>query len=87
MRSACGAALAGRNVRPCAAGYWGTSGFETALKTALEVIGRYVTKVDGIKISLLDAEKEVQMRRRLPAGVRMYTGDDFNYPELIEGDA
>jgi hypothetical protein len=44
------------------------------------------SKVDGIKISLLDRRKEIDMRRRLPSGVRMYTGDDFNYPELIEGD-
>jgi Protein of unknown function (DUF993) len=72
---------------PELAGYWGASDFEGALETALEVIGRNVASVDGIKISLLDAEKEVRMRRRLPAGVRMYTGDDFNYPELIEGDA
>lgn len=72
---------------PELAGYWGSSGFEGALETALEVIARNASSVDGIKISLLDAEKEVRMRRRLPAGVRMYTGDDFNYPELIEGDA
>src|SRR5262249_46655434 len=44
-------------------------------------------KVDGIKISLLDKDKEIAMRRRLPKGVRMYTGDDFNFAELIEGDA
>jgi hypothetical protein len=46
----------------------------------------HADKVDGIKISLLDKDKEIAMRRRLPAGVRMYTGDDFNYPELIAGD-
>ena len=69
------------------AGYWGAATFEQALDTALEVIARNRSKVDGIKISLLDRDKEVLMRRRLPAGVRMYTGDDFNYPELIEGDA
>ncbi len=51
------------------------------------MINGNVVKVDGIKISLLDKDKEIQMRRRLPAGVKMYTGDDFNYPELIEGDA
>lgn len=72
---------------PALAGYWGSAGFEGALETALTVISRNTAKVDGIKISLLDKEKEIQMRRRLPAGVRMYTGDDFNYPELIEGDA
>lgn len=72
---------------PQLAGYWGANRFEEALETALEVIHRNVDKVDGIKISLLDKEKEIAMRRRLPAGVRMYTGDDFNYPELIAGDA
>ncbi|MCX7300851.1 MAG: dihydrodipicolinate synthase family protein [Rhodobacterales bacterium] len=68
------------------AGYWGSDRFEDALDTALEVIHRNQGKVDGIKISLLDKDKEIMMRRRLPAGVRMYTGDDFNYPELIVGD-
>jgi hypothetical protein len=68
------------------AGYWGADDFETAMKVALDLIGRHVARVDGIKISLLDADKEVAMRRRLPAGVRMYTGDDFNYAELIAGD-
>lgn len=72
---------------PQLAGYWGATRFEEALETALEVIHRNVAKVDGIKISLLDKEKEILMRRRLPAGVKMFTGDDFNYPELIAGDA
>lgn len=71
---------------PQLAVYWGSPRFEDALETALEVIHRNLSKVDGIKISLLDKDKEIMMRRRLPAGVRMYTGDDFNYPELIEGD-
>ncbi len=68
-------------------GYWGSDRFEDALETSLEVMARNVKKVDGIKISLLDKDKEIIMRRRLPAGVKMYTGDDFNYPELIAGDA
>jgi hypothetical protein len=72
---------------PALAGYWGAATFEDALETALAVINANVAKVDGIKISLLDKDKEIRMRRRLPAGVKMYTGDDFNYPELIEGDA
>jgi hypothetical protein len=50
------------------------------------IIRAHAAKVDGVKISLLDKDKEIAMRRRLPAGVRMYTGDDFNYAELIEGD-
>ncbi|MGQ0564577.1 MAG: dihydrodipicolinate synthase family protein, partial [Gemmobacter sp.] len=71
---------------PALAGYWGADGFEAAMDVALEVIHRNTAKVDGIKISLLDKDKEIAMRRRLPPGVRMYTGDDFNYPELIAGD-
>ncbi|MFN0115268.1 MAG: dihydrodipicolinate synthase family protein [Paracoccaceae bacterium] len=71
---------------PALAGYWGAKTFEEGLETALGVIADSTAKVDGIKISLLDKDKEITMRRRLPAGVRMYTGDDFNYPELIAGD-
>lgn len=71
---------------PALAGYWGADSFETALDTCLEIIADNKDKVDGIKISLLDKDKEIAMRRRLPDGVRMYTGDDFNYPELIAGD-
>jgi hypothetical protein len=72
---------------PQLAGYWGSKDFEPAMQTALAVINANTAKVDGIKISLLDKEKEIVMRRRLPVGVKMYTGDDFNYPELIEGDS
>lgn len=71
---------------PALAGYWGSDTFEETLNTVVHIISENVTKVDGIKISLLDADKEIQLRRRLPKGVKMYTGDDFNYPELIEGD-
>ena len=72
---------------PALAGYWGHADHYQAMEVALAVIGRNAAKVDGVKISLLDKDKEIAMRRRLPAGVRMYTGDDFNYAELIEGDA
>jgi hypothetical protein len=72
---------------PLLAGYWGAGSFEPALETALAIIDANSGKVDGIKISLLDAGKEVAMRRRLPPSVKMYTGDDFNYPALIKGDA
>lgn len=72
---------------PALAGYWGTGRFEAAMETALAVIDGNAAKIDGIKISLLDKDKEIVMRRRLPAGVKMYSGDDFNYPELIKGDA
>src|SRR5262249_18564091 len=56
------------------------------MDVAVEAIEANAPKVDGVKVSLLDKDKEVAMRRRLPEGVRMYTGDDFNYAELIEGD-
>ncbi len=71
---------------PQLAGYWGEENHGRAMNTALAVIEANRAKVDGIKISLLDRQKEIDMRRRLPEGVRMYTGDDFTYPELIEGD-
>jgi Protein of unknown function (DUF993) len=67
-------------------GYWGADDFAATLETALNVIEANQNKVDGIKISLLDDQKEIVMRRRLPPSVKMYTGDDFNYPALIEGD-
>lgn len=72
---------------PALKGYWGGDDFAQAMNTALAAIDASVDKVDGIKISLLDAQKEVEMRRKLPATVKMYTGDDFNYPALIKGDA
>jgi hypothetical protein len=71
---------------PALAGYWGSRDTDAAMATALQVIAANPAKVDGIKISLLDKDKEITMRRRLPQGVRMYTGDDFNYAELIGGD-
>jgi hypothetical protein len=67
-------------------GYWGADRFEDALETVLTIIGENHEKVEGIKISLLDNAKEVELRKRLPEGVLCYTGDDFNYAELIEGD-
>ncbi|MEY2800488.1 MAG: hypothetical protein RL513_72 [Pseudomonadota bacterium] len=71
---------------PALAGYWGSPDADSAMDTAVGIIQAHASKVDGVKISLLDKDKEIAMRRRLPAGVRMYTGDDFNYAELIEGD-
>ncbi|MEV0039123.1 dihydrodipicolinate synthase family protein [Streptomyces sp. NPDC050804] len=71
---------------PALKGYWGSTDLDAATETFLQVIAEYPDKVDGIKISLLDAGRETELRRRLPAGVRCYTGDDFHYPELIEGD-
>ncbi|CAM5675926.1 MULTISPECIES: dihydrodipicolinate synthase family protein [Streptomyces] len=71
---------------PALEGYWGSSDLDAATGTFLEVIAAHPDKVDGVKISLLDARREVGLRRRLPRGVRCYTGDDFHYPELIAGD-
>ncbi|WUJ32723.1 dihydrodipicolinate synthase family protein [Streptomyces sp. NBC_00388] len=71
---------------PALDGYWGSPDLDAATDTFLDVIAAHPDKVDGIKVSLLDAEREVELRRRLPDGVRCYTGDDFNYPELIAGD-
>ncbi|MFF8843040.1 dihydrodipicolinate synthase family protein [Streptomyces sp. NPDC015127] len=71
---------------PALEGYWGSSDLDTATSVFLDVIVAHPDKVDGIKVSLLDAEREVDLRRRLPQGVRCYTGDDFNYPELIAGE-
>jgi Protein of unknown function (DUF993) len=72
---------------PALAGYWGTGSIDNAMDTAIDVINRNASRVDGVKISLLDKDREIAMRRRLAPGIRMYTGDDFNYAELIEGDA
>jgi len=71
---------------PALEGYWGDRDPLRAMDTALAIINAHASKVDGVKISLLDKEKEIAMRRRLAPGVRMYTGDDFNYAELIAGD-
>jgi hypothetical protein len=71
---------------PALEGYWGAADFDAAAETVLAIIEENRLKVRGIKLSLLDADKEIALRRRLPAGIRMYTGDDFNYPKLIGGD-
>lgn len=71
---------------PAFEGYWGGNTITAAMENCLAVIRAHKEKIDGIKISLLDAELEISMRRDLPAGVRMYTGDDFNYDRLILGD-
>jgi hypothetical protein len=71
---------------PALEGYWGRNDHHAAMDVCLSILQRNASKVDGIKISLLDKDKEIVMRRKLPKGVRMYTGDDFNFAELIEGD-
>ncbi|MCC6471478.1 MAG: dihydrodipicolinate synthase family protein [Alphaproteobacteria bacterium] len=72
---------------PALEGYWGHKDHFKAMDVCLSVIRDNAAKVDGVKVSLLDKDKEIVMRRRLPKGVRMYTGDDFNYAELIDGDS
>lgn len=71
---------------PLLTGYWGSRDIGEAMEVCLNIIAENAKKIDGIKISLLDRQYEIAMRRRLPAGVRMYTGDDFHYDELIAGD-
>jgi hypothetical protein len=71
---------------PALAGYWGSDDVATATETFLGLIKDNAAKVDGVKVSLLDASHEVALRAALPESVRLYTGDDFNYPELIDGD-
>jgi hypothetical protein len=71
---------------PALAGYWGSRNLDEAAAACLAVIRRNASKIDGIKMSLLDADREIQMRRELPPGVKMYTGDDFNYDRLILGE-
>ncbi|WP_431323681.1 dihydrodipicolinate synthase family protein [Rhizobium sp. YTU87027] len=71
---------------PALAGYWGSGNDMQAMETAVAIINDHASKVDGVKISLLSAEKEIVMRRELDPAVKMYTGDDFNYAELIAGD-
>jgi hypothetical protein len=72
---------------PALAGYWGHRDIDAAMEVCLSLIERHTARIEGIKISLLDANREITMRRKLPPSVKMYTGDDFNYPELILGDA
>lgn len=71
---------------PALAGYWGDSDLEAATATFQQLLETYADKIDGVKVSLLDAEHEKRLRAKLPAGIRLYTGDDFNYPDLIDGD-
>jgi Protein of unknown function (DUF993) len=71
---------------PALAGYWGHSDLDSAMTACLEIINEHINKVEGLKLSLLDQKREIAMRARLPEGVRMFTGDDFDYPTTIAGD-
>ncbi|GGJ54844.1 hypothetical protein GCM10007111_16400 [Virgibacillus kapii] len=71
---------------PNLTGYWGHENLDEAMEVCLRIIHSHADKIEGIKLSLLDDQKEITMRRQLPDNVRMYTGDDFNYTSLIEGD-
>ncbi|MCP3458986.1 dihydrodipicolinate synthase family protein [Bradyrhizobium sp. CCGUVB23] len=71
---------------PALTGYWGTQDLDRAMDTAVAIINGNAAKVDGVKVSLLDMQREIDMRRRLDKRIKMYTGDDFNYAELIAGD-
>jgi hypothetical protein len=71
---------------PALAGYWGSTDLDQATSSLLTIVAEHHAKIDGIKLSLLDADREIALRRALPAGVRLYTGDDYNYAELIRGD-
>ena len=68
-------------------GYWGSHDLDTAQDTLLDLIRAHAGRIDGVKMSLLDKERELRFRAALPPGVKCFTGDDFNYAELIEGDA
>jgi hypothetical protein len=71
---------------PALAGYWGSRDRDRQVETLLAIVNEYAAKIDGVKISLLDQAREIAMRRRFPTSVRMYTGDDFDYPTTIRGD-
>ncbi len=74
---------------PALTGYWGSADVTGATATFTELVTEHASKVDGVKVSLLDADHETALRAKLatlPGRVRLYTGDDFNYPELIDGD-
>jgi len=71
---------------PALRGYWGHVDLDGAMDSCLAVIKANKEKVEGLKLSLLDQKREIVMRARLPEGVRMLTGDDFDYPTTIGGD-
>ena len=71
---------------PALAGYWGSQDLDLATTHFLSLLKNLQNKVEGVKVSLLDKDREIALRRELPGSVKLFTGDDFNYPELILGD-
>jgi hypothetical protein len=71
---------------PALEGYWGSSDLDAAAQVLLSIIAEHRGQVDGVKLSVLDASREIAFRRSLPPGIRLYTGDDYHYLELIRGD-
>jgi hypothetical protein len=71
---------------PSLTGYWGSTNLDAAIESLVTIVEKHADKIDGLKVSLLDKEREITLRRRLPTGIRIYSGDDFDYPELIRGD-
>lgn len=76
----------GPDFDPALDGYWGSGAPDRAAETVVALVTDHPGVVDGVKVSVLDAALEVRLRRALPAGVRVYTGDDFSYPDLVRGD-
>lgn len=72
---------------PALSGYWGSTDITAATESFLTLLREHAARIDGVKVSLLDVEHEVRLRAALPEGIRLYTGDDFNYPRLIKGEA
>ena len=71
---------------PALTGYWGSEDLRAATETFVALVEEHASRIEGVKVSLLDKQLEIDLRERLPEGVRVYTGDDFNYVELIRGD-
>jgi hypothetical protein len=70
---------------PQLTGYFGAD-VATGSDTVVRIITENADRVRGIKMSLLDADAEVAVRARLPRGASLFTGDDYHYVGLIEGD-
>jgi Protein of unknown function (DUF993) len=71
---------------PLLSGYWGADNLDEATENFLKLLFEFAGKIEGIKVSLLDKGREIALREKLPPGIKLFTGDDFSYPELIAGD-